>query len=39
MLMLGETVTPWQWAGIALVVAALACVLLGPRFTKPAVAR
>jgi O-acetylserine/cysteine efflux transporter len=36
MLVLGEAVTPWQWAGIVLVVAALACVLLGPRFTKPA---
>ena len=31
MLVLGEAVTPWQWAGIVLVVAALACVLLGPR--------
>ncbi len=30
MLVLGETVTPWQWAGIALVVAALASVMLGP---------
>ncbi|MEO5658658.1 MAG: EamA family transporter, partial [Polaromonas sp.] len=29
MLVLGETVTPWQWAGIALVTAALACVMLG----------
>ncbi|CAN5390998.1 O-acetylserine/cysteine exporter [soil metagenome] len=29
MLVLGEAVTPWQWAGIALVVAALACVMLG----------
>ena len=28
-LVLGEAVTPWQWAGIALVVAALACVMLG----------
>ncbi|MBX3655806.1 MAG: EamA family transporter [Ramlibacter sp.] len=28
---LGETITAWQWAGIALVVAALACVMLGPR--------
>ena len=34
MLVLGEAVTPWQWAGIVLVVAALACVLLGPRFMK-----
>ena len=29
MLVLGETIAPWQWAGIALVVAALACVMLG----------
>lgn len=29
MLVLGETIMPWQWAGIALVVAALACVMLG----------
>lgn len=29
LLVLGEVVTPWQWAGIALVVAALACVMLG----------
>ena len=29
MLVLGEIITPWQWAGIALVVAALACVMLG----------
>ena len=28
---LGEVITPWQWAGIALVVAALACVLFGGR--------
>lgn len=31
MFVLGERVTPWQWAGIALVVAALACVMLGGR--------
>jgi O-acetylserine/cysteine efflux transporter len=31
MLVLGESVTAWQWAGIALIVAALACVLLGGR--------
>ena len=30
-LLLDEGVEPWQWAGIALVVAALACVVLGPR--------
>lgn len=29
MLILGEVITPWQWTGIALVVAALACVMLG----------
>ena len=29
MLILGEVITPCQWAGIALVVAALACVMLG----------
>ncbi len=29
MLVLGEVITPWQWAGIALVAAALACVMLG----------
>lgn len=32
MLVLDEGVTQWQWAGITLVVAALACVVLGPRF-------
>lgn len=31
MLLLGEGVAPWQWAGIVLVVGALACVVLGPR--------
>ncbi|WP_341922073.1 EamA family transporter [Polaromonas sp. YR568] len=29
MLVLGEAITPWQWGGITLVVAALACVMLG----------
>ena len=29
--LLGEVITPWQWAGIALVVAALGCVMLGGR--------
>ncbi len=29
MLVLGEVITPWQWIGIALLVAALACVMLG----------
>jgi len=36
MLGLGETVTPWQWAGIALVVASLALVLFKPRTRSPA---
>ena len=31
MLFLHETVTPWQWAGIVLVVASLALVMLRPR--------
>jgi O-acetylserine/cysteine efflux transporter len=30
--LLGEVITPWQWAGIALVVAALGCVMLGGRW-------
>jgi O-acetylserine/cysteine efflux transporter len=30
-LLLDEGVAPWQWAGIVLVVAALACVVLGPK--------
>lgn len=29
MLVLGEAITPWQWAGVALLVAALGCVMLG----------
>lgn len=29
LLLLGESITGWQWAGIALVVAALACVMFG----------
>ncbi|MDR3454990.1 MAG: EamA family transporter [Rhodoferax sp.] len=32
MLVLGESVTTWQWAGIALVVAALVCVMFGGRY-------
>jgi O-acetylserine/cysteine efflux transporter len=32
MLVLGETITAWQWAGIVLVIAALACVLFGGRY-------
>jgi O-acetylserine/cysteine efflux transporter len=31
MLWLGEAITAWQWAGIALVVAALGWVMFGPR--------
>ena len=31
---LGEFVTPWQWAGVALLVAALACVMLGGRVRR-----
>ncbi len=34
MLVLGEVVTAWQWAGVALVVAALACVMLGGLFKR-----
>jgi len=29
---LGEVVTAWQWAGVACVVLALVCVVLGPRW-------
>jgi O-acetylserine/cysteine efflux transporter len=32
MLALGESISGWQWAGIGCIVAALACVMLGPRF-------
>jgi O-acetylserine/cysteine efflux transporter len=34
MLVLGETISLWQWAGIAVVVAALVCVMLGPRIAE-----
>jgi O-acetylserine/cysteine efflux transporter len=34
MIVLGEVITAWQWAGIVLVVAALACVLLGGHFME-----
>jgi O-acetylserine/cysteine efflux transporter len=34
MLVLGEGVTAWQWGGILLVSAALACVLIGPRWIR-----
>lgn len=36
LLLLGEGITGWQWAGIALVVAALACVMFGGRWLAPA---
>ena len=37
MLVLGDVISGWQWAGIAMVVAALVCVLLGGRWMqKPA---
>ncbi len=39
MLILGEVVTPWQWAGIALLIAALGCVMLGGLLFRPARAR
>lgn len=32
--LLGESITPWQWAGIAFVVAALAAVMFGGRWTQ-----
>lgn len=35
MIVLGEVITPWQWAGTTLLVAALVCVMLGARFQKP----
>ena len=35
LLLLGEAITSWQWAGIALVVAALACVMFGARVSRP----
>jgi O-acetylserine/cysteine efflux transporter len=34
MLILGDTITGWQWAGIALIVAALAVVMFGSRFLQ-----
>lgn len=36
MLVLGETLSAWQWAGIALLVAALGFVLLGGRVSRTA---
>ena len=32
MIVLGDVITPWQWAGTALVVASLATVMFGPRW-------
>ena len=34
MLVLGEAVTPWQWTGIVLIVAALGCVMFGPSIAQ-----
>lgn len=34
LLLLGENITSWQWAGIALVVAALACAMFGARASR-----
>ncbi|MES2742707.1 MAG: EamA family transporter [Pseudomonadota bacterium] len=34
MLLLGDLIGPWQWAGIALVVASLVCVLFGGRWRR-----
>lgn len=34
LLVLGEVVTAWQWAGVACVVLALVCVVLGPRWVQ-----
>ena len=36
LLVLGETVTAWQWAGVAFVALALVCVMLGPRWLERA---
>ncbi|WP_317204855.1 EamA family transporter [Janthinobacterium sp.] len=36
MLVLGDVISAWQWAGIAMVVAALICVLLGGRLMQKA---
>jgi O-acetylserine/cysteine efflux transporter len=33
-LALGESIGAWQWAGIGFIVAALACVMLGPRLLR-----
>ena len=38
-LVLGEVISAWQWAGIALLVAALACVMLGGLMSRPSTPR
>jgi O-acetylserine/cysteine efflux transporter len=35
MLLLGDSISNWQWAGIALIVAALMCVMFGARWLEP----
>lgn len=35
MLILGDTINGWQWAGIALIVAALVCTMFGGRWLDP----
>jgi O-acetylserine/cysteine efflux transporter len=37
MLVLGDRINGWQWAGTALIVAALACVMFGGRWLNQAV--
>ena len=34
MVVLGEAISAWQWAGIVLVIAALACVMFGPALAS-----
>ena len=34
MLVLGDAINGWQWTGIALIVASLACVMFGPRWLE-----
>ncbi len=36
MMVLNETIAPWQWGGIALLAAALACVMFGGLLRRPA---
>jgi O-acetylserine/cysteine efflux transporter len=35
MLLLGDTISNWQWTGIALIVMALVCVMFGARWLEP----